>query len=85
MARVSNYNTDGTLNADDKWIGTDGAEGAENGKTKNYTVQSVLNYVEANLNQLTLTSAANDSAAASAGVPVGGLYHTSGTLKIRLT
>jgi hypothetical protein len=85
MARVSNYNTDGTLNADDKWIGTDGAEGAENGKTKNYTVQSVLNYVEANLNQLTLTSAANDSAAALAGVPVGGLYHTSGTVKIRLT
>ena len=34
MARVSNYNTDGTLNAEDKWIGTDGAEGAENGKTK---------------------------------------------------
>ncbi len=85
MARVSNYNTDGTLNADDKWIGTDGAVGTENGKTKNYTVQSVLNYVEANLNQLTLPSAANDSAAASAGVPVGGLYHTSGTVKIRLT
>ena len=44
MARVSNYNTDGTLNADDKWIGTDGAEGAENGKTKNYTVEAVANY-----------------------------------------
>jgi hypothetical protein len=85
MARVSNYNTDGTLNADDKWIGTDGAEGTENGKTKNYTVQSVLNYVEANLNQLTLPSAANDAAAALLNVPVGGLYHTSGAVKIRLT
>lgn len=31
-----------------------------------------------------LTSAANDTAAASAGVPVGGLYQTSGTVKIRL-
>jgi hypothetical protein len=27
---------------------------------------------------------ANDAAAAAGGVPVGGLYHTSGTLKIRL-
>jgi hypothetical protein len=29
-------------------------------------------------------SCANDGAAASAGVPVGGLYHTSGTIKVRL-
>lgn len=29
-------------------------------------------------------SLANDAAAAVAGVPVGGLYHTSGTIKIRL-
>lgn len=28
---------------------------------------------------------ANDSAAATGGVPVGGVYHTSGTLKIRLS
>lgn len=28
---------------------------------------------------------ADDTAAAAAGVPIGGLYHTSGTLKIRLT
>jgi hypothetical protein len=27
---------------------------------------------------------ADDSAAASGGVPLGGLYHTSGTIKIRL-
>jgi hypothetical protein len=26
----------------------------------------------------------NDAAAASAGVPVGGLYHTTGTVKVRL-
>lgn len=32
-----------------------------------------------------ITSYANDASAAAAGVPVGGLYHTSGTVKIRLT
>lgn len=31
-----------------------------------------------------ITSYANDAAAAAAGVPIGGLYHTSGTVKIRL-
>jgi len=30
-------------------------------------------------------SFANDVAAASASVPVGGLYHTTGTVKVRLT
>ena len=29
-------------------------------------------------------SCANDAAAQSAGVPVGGLYHTSGAIKVRL-
>jgi hypothetical protein len=32
-----------------------------------------------------ITSYVNDAAAAAAGVPVGGLYHTAGTVKIRLT
>lgn len=32
-----------------------------------------------------LTSAANDAAAAKAGVPVNGLYETGGAVKIRLT
>jgi hypothetical protein len=36
-------------------------------------------------NRLTITgSCANDAAAQSAGVPIGGLYHTSGTVKVRL-
>ena len=30
-------------------------------------------------------SFANDGAAATAGVPIGGLYHTTGTVKVRLT
>lgn len=33
---------------------------------------------------LPLTSYANDSAAAAGGVAVGGLYHTTGTVKVRL-
>jgi hypothetical protein len=32
----------------------------------------------------TLASAANDAAAATAGVPVGGLYHSSGAVRVRL-
>ena len=31
-----------------------------------------------------IPSAANDAAAAAAGVPIGGLYQTSGTVKVRL-
>jgi len=33
----------------------------------------------------TLSNYANDGAAASGGIPVGGLYHTAGTIKVRLT
>ncbi len=32
-----------------------------------------------------LVNAANDSAAAAAGVPVNGLYHNSGAVRVRLT
>ena len=32
-----------------------------------------------------LTSAANDAAAAAAGVPINGLYQNSGAVRIRLT
>ena len=32
-----------------------------------------------------LSNYANDSAAASGGVAIGALYHTSGAVKIRLT
>jgi len=35
-------------------------------------------------NCLPVTSYANDAAAAVGGVPVGGLYHTTGTIKVRL-
>jgi hypothetical protein len=45
MARISTYTTDTTLSPQDKWIGTDGAVGSENGKTKNFTVQDIAEYV----------------------------------------
>lgn len=32
-----------------------------------------------------VASYANDAAAAAAGVPIGGMYHTSGTVKVRLS
>jgi hypothetical protein len=32
-----------------------------------------------------LTNAANDAAAAAAGVAIGALYHTAGAVKVRLT
>jgi len=33
---------------------------------------------------LSLSNFANDSAAASGGIPVGGLYHTDGIVKLRI-
>lgn len=45
MARIKTYTVDNQLNPEDKWIGTDGASGADNGKTKNFTVQAVSDYV----------------------------------------
>jgi len=35
-------------------------------------------------NAVPIASYANDAAAAAAGVLVGGLYHTTGTVKVRL-
>jgi len=53
--------------------------------TKATTV--ALNSVSSSLaGRLTITgSCVNDAAAAAAGVPIGGLYHTTGTVKVRLT
>ena len=45
MARISSYSIDNALNPEDKWIGTDGAQGSENGKTKNFTVQGLTGYI----------------------------------------
>ena len=40
--------------------------------------------VQQNWAILPLLNYANDAAAAAAGVPVGGMYHTAGAVKVRL-
>lgn len=48
MARIQTYNLDTTINASDKVIGTDGAEGA-NHATKNFTVGDLTAYIQNNI------------------------------------
>lgn len=85
MANVSSYQSDSTVEPLDKLLGSDGSDGVDAGKTKNYTVASLRAFI---LNQPQLTSiveAADDSAAATANVPVGGVYRTGSILKIRVS
>jgi hypothetical protein len=56
----------------------------------NTSTNSTLSATNAKLDALSpfaaiTGSCANDAAAESAGVPVGGLYHTAGAIKVRLT
>jgi hypothetical protein len=52
MARITTYATDVTIHDADKVIGTDGVEGVNNGKTKNYTVSELKSYINAGVNLL---------------------------------
>ena len=52
MAKISTYDSDATIEAADKLIGTDGSPGVDSGKTKNYTVSALQAYLE---NQLDLS------------------------------
>lgn len=58
-------------------------------KATTLALTSVSQSIETRLNNTAFNyvtgSFANDGAAASAGVPIGGLYHTTGTVKVRLT
>lgn len=45
MAVINTYASDSVIDANDKLIGSDGAIGADNGKTKNYTVSSLAQWV----------------------------------------
>jgi len=89
MATINTYDNDSTIEAADKLIGSDGSTGADAGKTKNYTVSSLTSHIGQNLSSPVkisgLTNAADDTAAASAGVPVNGLYRDGSTLKIRVS
>lgn len=44
MARIVTYTTDTVIHDDDKVLGSDGVEGVNNGKTKNYTIADLKEY-----------------------------------------
>ena len=46
MTKIKNYELDSTINDDDKVIGTDGLPGADFGRTKNYSIASLVNYID---------------------------------------
>ncbi len=84
MANISTYGLDGTIDGADKLIGTDGTEGVDNGKTKNFTISSLSAHVLATPSLTGLQEAVDDAAAAIAGVPVNGIYRSGSDLKIRV-
>ena len=54
----------------------------------NDNINTALSKIDSTIGDPIVSISANyadDSAAATGGIPVGGLYHTSGTVKIRLT
>ncbi len=46
MTKIKNYELDSTINDDDKVIGTDGLPGVDFGRTKNYSIASLVNYID---------------------------------------
>lgn len=49
MTKIKNYELDSTINDDDKVIGTDGLPGANFGRTKNYSIASLVAYIDTQL------------------------------------
>jgi hypothetical protein len=45
MARIKTYALDSEINAADKVVGTDGTPGADLGKTKNFSVSSLVSFI----------------------------------------
>ena len=45
MAKISTYLIDGTIDPADKLIGTDGTQGADNGKTKNFSIANLQSFI----------------------------------------
>lgn len=87
MAKIDTYGLDSSIDPSDKVIGTDGAVGVDQGKTKNFTISTLTSYFSGQiLDEPALTglvSAASDAEAASLGVPLNGIYENSGQLYIR--
>lgn len=72
--------TGGTTNT--IMLGTSGRTGLNSYTTYVETLEAFTHVV---LNDYSNLNFADDSAAATGGVPLGGVYHTSGALKIRIT
>lgn len=49
-----------------------------------YRFYNGTSWISKNYGLSTVSNFANDAAASTGGIPIGGLYHTSGTVKIRL-
>ena len=81
MARISTYPVDTNITNADLLLGTDSATGAP---TVNYTMADISSKILYKPVITGLGNYANDAAAATAGVPLNGLYHTAGAIKIRL-
>ena len=52
MTKIKNYEQDSTINDEDKVIGTDGVSGVNLGRTKNYTIASLVNYINTQLDPI---------------------------------
>jgi hypothetical protein len=73
----------------DATFATDSDETTTNARITSVSgsINTTIGAVSSSLSgRLTITgSCINDAAAAVVGVPIGGLYHTTGTIKVRLT
>ena len=85
MGNINSYAADQTVEPLDKLIGSDGSTGADAGKTKNFTVASLRDFILDGPSLSGIVDAADDAAAATAGVVVGGVYRTGSILKIRVS
>lgn len=78
MAAINSYQETLTLANSDLVVVSD-----VNGVTKQAKVETLVSFTNNNIVKVA-DNFADDSAAATGGIAVGGLYHTNGTVKIRL-
>jgi hypothetical protein len=74
MGRIKDYPLDEIVSLDDTLLATDYNDA---NKTKNISVGSLIDLIVGG-------NYANDTLAAAGGILLGQMYHTSGTVKIRL-
>ena len=78
MAAINSYQETLTLANSDLVVVSD-----VNGTTKQAKVETLVSFTNNNIVKVA-DNFADDSAAATGGIAMGGLYHTNGTVKIRL-